>query len=260
MRGLKDKVVIVSGGATLIGAAIARAFVAEGARVTIADIDTRGGGALASELGECSRFIATDVSRDVDIDACVAATLKAFGRIDCLVNVAAAYIDNGPDSPRGDWEKAFAINVFGAAMFLRTCRPHMQDGGAVVNFGSTSAGVAQAGRWTYPATKAAVLQLTRSAALDLAADGIRVNAVSPGWTWSGILDQISGGDRDKVNAVAKPFHMLGRIGDPAEVADAVLFLCSDHARFITGTNLAVDGGYAALGPEQALSPITELMS
>ncbi len=97
MRGLKDKVVIVSGGATLIGAAIARAFVAEGARVTIADIDTRGGGALASELGECSRFVATDVSRDVDIDACVAATLKAFGRIDCLVNVAAAYIDNGPD-------------------------------------------------------------------------------------------------------------------------------------------------------------------
>ena len=108
--------------------------------------------------------------------------------------------------------------------------------------------------------EATLLQLTRSAALDLAADGIRVNAVSPGWTWSGILDQISGGDRDKVNAVAKPFHMLGRIGDPAEVADAVLFLCSDHARFITGTNLAVDGGYAALGPEQALSPITELMS
>ena len=201
MRGLKDKVVIVSGGATLIGAAIARAFVAEGARVTIADIDTRGGGALASELGECSRFIATDVSRDVDIDACVAATLKAFGRIDCLVNVAAIYADSGPASPREDWEKAFAVNVFGAAMFLRACRPHMKDGGAVVNFGSTSAGVAQAGRWTYPATKAAVRQLTRSAALDLAADGIRVNAVSPGWTWSGILDQLSGGDRDKVNAL-----------------------------------------------------------
>ena len=260
MKGLKDKVVIVSGGATLIGAAVARAFVAEGARVVIADIDTRGGTALATELGECCRFIATDVTCDADIEACVAATLKAFGGVDCLVNVAAAYVDNGFDSPREDWEKAFAINVFGAVMFLRACRPYLKDGGAVVNFGSTSAGVAQAGRWTYPATKAAVLQFTRSAALDLAADGIRVNAVSPGWTWSGILDQISGGDRDKVNAVARPFHMLGRIGDPAEVADAVLFLCSDHARFITGTNLAVDGGYAALGPEQGLSPITELMS
>lgn len=260
MKGLKDKVVIVSGGATLIGAAVARAFVAEGARVVIADIDTRGGTALATELGECCRFIATDVTRNADIEACVAATLKAFGGVDCLVNVAAAYVDKGFDSPREDWEKAFAINVFGAVMFLRACRSHLKDGGAVVNFGSTSAGVAQAGRWTYPATKAAVLQFTRSAALDLAADGIRVNAVSPGWTWSGILDQISGGDRDKVNAVARPFHMLGRIGDPAEVADAVLFLCSDHARFITGTNLAVDGGYAALGPEQGLSPITELMS
>ncbi len=260
MRGLKDKVVIVSGGATLIGAAIARAFVAEGAKVVIADIDSTGGMTLVAELGETTRFVATDVSRDADIDTCVQATVKAFGRIDCLVNVAAVYADNGPASPREDWEKAFAVNVFGAAMFLRACRPHMARGSAVINFGSTSAGVAQAGRWTYPATKAAVLQLTRSAALDLAADGIRVNAVSPGWTWSGILDQISGGDRDKVNTVARPFHMLGRIGDPAEVADAVLFLASDHARFITGSNLPVDGGYAALGPEQATSPISELLS
>lgn len=260
MRGLKDKVAIVSGGATLIGAAVARAFVAAGARVVIADIDRAGGDRLAAELGDAARFVATDVARDADIEACVATTVQAFGRLDCLVNVAAVYADQGPDSPRSDWEKAFAVNLFGAVGLLRAARPQLQNGGAVVNFGSTSAGVAQAGRWTYPASKAAVLQFTRSAALDLAAEGIRVNAVSPGWTWSGILDQISGGDRDKVERVARPFHMLGRIGDPAEVADAVLFLCSDHARFITGTNLAVDGGYAALGPEQALSPITELLS
>lgn len=260
MKGLKDKVAIVSGGATLIGAAIARGFIAEGARVVVADIDLAAGQALADELGESARFVLTDVSSDADIEVCVAATLHAFGRIDCLVNVAAVYADQGAASPRADWDKAFSVNLIGAAMFLRAVRPHMKEGGAVVNFGSTSAGVAQAGRWTYPATKAAVLQLTRSAALDLAPEGIRVNAVSPGWTWSGILDQISGGDRDKVEKVARPFHMLGRIGDPAEVADAVLFLCSDHARFITGTSLAVDGGYAALGPEQALSPITELLS
>lgn len=260
MQGLKDKVAIVSGGATLIGAAVARAFVGAGARVVIADIDHKGGLALVAELGEAARFVNTDVSSDAAIDACVDSTVKTFGRIDFLVNVAALYADQGPASPRSDWEKAFAVNLFGAAMFLRACRPHMAPGSAVVNFGSTSAGVAQAGRWTYPASKAAVLQLTRSAALDLAADGIRVNAVSPGWTWSGILDQISGGDRAKVEAVARPFHMLGRIGDPAEIAAAVLFLCSADARFITGTNLAVDGGYAALGPEQALSPITELLS
>lgn len=260
MRGIQDKVAIVSGGATLIGAAIARAFVAEGARVVIADIDLRGGSALAAELGDLARFVVTDVTDDASIEACVKVALSTYDRIDYLVNVAAAYIDQGPDSPRDDWEKAFAVNVFGAAMFLRAVRPHMKAGSAVVNFGSTSAGVAQAGRWTYPASKAAVLQLTRSAALDLAPAGIRVNAVSPGWTWSGILDQISGGNREKVNRIAQPFHMLGRIGDPAEVADAVLFLCSDHARFITGTDLAVDGGYAALGPEQSLNPMSGLLS
>lgn len=258
MQGFTDKVAIVSGGATLIGAAIARAFVAQGVRVVIADIDHGGGLALAAELGETARFVNTDVASDSAIAACVECTLKAFGRIDFLVNVAAVYADQGPLSARADWEKAFAVNLFGPAMFIQACRPHMAPGSAVVNFGSTSAGVAQAGRWTYPASKAAVLQLTRSAALDLAADGIRVNAVSPGWTWSGILDLVSGGDREKVERVARPFHMLGRIGDPAEVAEAVLFLCSSHARFITGTNLAVDGGYAAMGPEQALSPITEL--
>jgi NAD(P)-dependent dehydrogenase (short-subunit alcohol dehydrogenase family) len=93
--------------------------------VVIADIDSTGGMTLVAELGETTRFVATDVSRDADIDTCVQATVKAFGRIDCLVNVAAVYADNGPASPREDWEKAFAVNVFGAAMFLRACRPHM---------------------------------------------------------------------------------------------------------------------------------------
>lgn len=260
MKGIEDKVAIVSGGATLIGAAVARAFAAAGARAVVADIDHAGGERLASELGEAARFCATDIRRDADIDACIDASLRAFGRLDFLINVAAVYADHGLDSSRDDWESAFSVNLFGAAAFLRAARPHMRSGGAVVNFGSTSAAVAQAGRWTYPASKAAVLQLTRSAALDLAPAGIRVNAVSPGWTWSGVLDQLSHGDRARVERVALPFHMLGRIGDPAEVAEAVLFLCSDHARFITGANLAVDGGYTALGPEQALSPIEELLT
>jgi NAD(P)-dependent dehydrogenase (short-subunit alcohol dehydrogenase family) len=137
--------------------------------VVIADIDSTGG-ALA-ELGETTRFVATDVSRDADIDACVQATVKAFGRIDCLVNVAAVYADNGPASPAEDWEKAFASTCSARRCSCAPAGPTW-PGSAVVNFGSTSAGVAQAGRWTYPATKAAVLQLTRSAALDLAADGI----------------------------------------------------------------------------------------
>jgi NAD(P)-dependent dehydrogenase (short-subunit alcohol dehydrogenase family) len=261
MSRLPDKLAIVSGGATLIGAAVVRALARAGAKVVIADVDEARGAALAAEVGPSARFVRADVTSDDDIDALVAASLAHGGRIDVLVNVAAAYIDNGPASPREEWRRAFDVNLFGAVMLLRAVRPHMAavGGGAVVNFGSGSARVAQAGRWTYPATKAAVLQFTRSAALDLAADRIRVNAVSPGWTWSGVLDQISGGDRAKAERVAAPFHMLGRLGTPEEVAEAVLFLCSDQASFITGATLAVDGGYSALGPEQRLSPIGDLL-
>ena len=101
-------------------------------------------------------------------------------------------------------------------------------GGAIVNFTSISAKVAQTGRWLYPVSKAALVQLTRNMAMDYAADGIRVNSVSPGWTWSRVMVELSGDDREKTDRVAAPFHLLGRVGDPEEVAEVVLFLCSDE--------------------------------
>ncbi|KAH0445310.1 KR domain-containing protein [Paraburkholderia fungorum] len=260
--GIEGKTAIVTGGATLIGAAVARALHAAGTNTVIADIDTQRGSALATSMGERTMFVETDLVDDDAVRACVQAAYENFGRIDIIVNVACAYVDNALASTREQWLSAFDVNVVGACMLLQAAHPFMRvaGGGAVVNFGSTSASAAQAGRWLYPASKAAILQLTRSQALDLAADNIRVNAVSPGWTWSGVLDAISGGDKARANAVARPFHMLGRIGEPEEVADAVLFLVSDKASFITGTNLPVDGGYSAMGPEQGLSPIAELMA
>src|SRR5690606_33938780 len=171
------------------------------------------------------------------------------------------YVDNGADSTRAEWLQALDVNLVGAAMMLQACRPHMtkRGGGAVVNFASISAGVAQTGRWLYPVSKSAMQQLTRAAALDLAGDHIRVNAVSPGWTWSSVISQLAGGDRAKADAVAADFHILGRLGLPEEVANVVAFLLSDLASGVTGADYACDGGYRALGPEARVAAIARLM-
>jgi len=122
-------------------------------------------------------------------------------------------------------------------------------GGAVVNVSSISSWVAQPNRWTYNMSKGAVTQLTRCAALDLAPHKIRVNSVSPGWIWTREVDKAAGGDRAKFDPIWGQYHMLARMGHPVELAGPALFLLSNDASFITGTDLPVDGGYNGLGPE-----------
>ncbi len=261
MDGLKDKVAIVTGGATLIGAEVVRAFNKEGAKVVVADINAKDGQALADEMRPNVSFVNTDLGDDAQIAACVNHTVKTFGGIDFLINIACTYVDNALNSTRQEWLDSFNINVAGGVMMLKAVHPHMvtRGGGAVVNFGSISAKVAQTGRWLYPVSKAAILQLTRNEAMDLAGDRIRVNSISPGWTWSRVLNELSKGDKSKTNKVGGSFHLLGRVGEPGEVAQGVLFLCSSNASFITGTDLAVDGGYSAMGPEKAEPAIPKLM-
>lgn len=252
MINCNGKTAIVSGGATLIGAKVVEAFVNAGANVMICDIDEEGGISVAEALGEKVKFIRTDITQDADIDRCIETTLECWGGIDYLVNIACTYLDNGIASTREEWNTALNVNLVSGSIFVQKVAPHMEErgGGSIVNFGSISAKMAQPGRMLYSAAKAGILAKTRNEALFLAPANIRVNSVSPGWTWSNAIKAMTENNREKAEQVAEPFHILGRTIAPEEVAGTVVFLCSDSASGITGSDFAVDGGYMALGPEQ----------
>tara|TARA_B100001939_G_scaffold317850_1_gene304794 strand:- start:2500 stop:3285 length:786 start_codon:yes stop_codon:yes gene_type:complete len=259
MKGLEGKAAILTGSATSIGAVVAESFVKAGVSVIIADIAEEPGQALADRLGDKAIFVKTDVTSDTDLDNCINNALDNFGRLDFVINIACTYLDNGMDSTREEFLQAVNVNVAGGFMLVQKARPHLKKTkGCVVNFGSISAKRAQPGRLLYSMTKGAIHQITRNEALLLAEDGIRVNTVSPGWIWCGIMDQVTGGDRARTDKVAAPFHINRRVGDPEEVADTVLFLCSDHASFINGADIPVDGGYTAIGPEQQEDALAKL--
>ena len=182
----------------------------------------------------------------------VAETMRTFGRIDVLVNNAAVFVLRGIDATPEEWREILDINVMGPALVAKHVVPEMRKtgGGAIVNLGSISSFIAQPQFVTYNATKAAIANMTRCMALDLAPDGIRVNAVCPGTVWTQIVERLTReAGLDRAAADAHPdwggAHMIKRIAEPREIAAAILFLASDDASFITGENLMVDGGYTA---------------
>ena len=260
MINLDNKVAVIPGGATMIGRKVAHEFIRAGAKVTVCDIDEAGGRELEQELGDALTFIPADITDDAQIDAVIQQTLDQWGGIDCLVNVACTYLDNGIASTREEWREALDVNLVSGAIFVQKVAPHMRrrGGGAVVNFASISGKRAQPGRMLYAASKAAIIGVTRNEALLLAEDNIRVNCVSPGWVWSNVIRDMTGNDRAKADRVAGDFHLSGRAVDPEEVARTVVFLCSAAASGVNGADVPVDSGYAAIGAEQKTDKVGRL--
>ena len=251
MKGIKDRVALVTCGANGIGAGLVRAFHAAGAKVVSGDVDEEKGAAIAKELGGNVRFLKTDLRSDTDLEAMVALAAKDFGGVDFVICAGCTYADKGGEADRAAWQTSFDVNMFGHIVLVQKALEHLKKSSwpAIVNFSSEAAHVGLPGRWTYPATKAAIEQVTRSQAMDLAPFNIRANSVMPGWTAKPWQETAPQETKDAYAHWSNKLHMLGRLGKMQEVTDAVLFLCSEHAGFITGSCLRVDGGHSAMGPQ-----------
>lgn len=250
----KDRRILVTGAGSGIGAATARHFIAEGAFVTGVDIDEDGLDRVARSLSDGRERFTTLRADIADHDAHAAIVAKASdneGRLDVLVNNAAVFLLAGVEASDQQWRRTVDVNLIAPAQLTAAAAEALARGRApaVVNIASISGHVSQANRWTYNASKGGVLSLTRCQALDLASRGIRVNSVSPGYIWTEILYRGAGNDRAKWDPIWGSYCPLDRCGEPFEVAQAVAFLASDAAAFITGTDLLVDGGLVSMSPD-----------
>jgi NAD(P)-dependent dehydrogenase (short-subunit alcohol dehydrogenase family) len=249
MGEFTDKVAIVTGAASGIGRAAAQAFAAAGARVTVADVEQAGGAETVRRIeqaGGKAQFVACDVSDPAQVAAMVDATVAAFGRLDYahnnagVVGAGATVADMDVDV----WNRGIGVMLTGVFLCMKYEIPRMleQGGGAIVNTSSGAGLIGFPGMANYVAAKHGVIGLTKTAALEFATSGVRINAVCPGTTHSRMVDEWIGGDPTQEAQVAA-LHPIGRIADPEEIAAAVLWLCSDAASFVLGHAMAVDGGY-----------------
>ena len=247
MARLKDKVAIITGAASGFGAETARMYVAEGAKVAIGDINEEGAKAVAASLGDSAIALKCDVSNRADIDRLVKATLERFGRIDIVMNNAGYTHRNMPmlEVDEATFDRVFAINVKSIYHMTMAVVPIMrkQKGGVILNVGSTAGIRPRPGLSWYNSSKGAVNLLSKTMAVELGPDNIRVNAICPVMGATGMLESFMGMPDTPENR--KKFTgtiPLGRLAEPKDIARAAVYLGSDDADFITGVEFPVDGG------------------
>jgi NAD(P)-dependent dehydrogenase (short-subunit alcohol dehydrogenase family) len=246
------KVALITGGTGGIGRATGVAFAKEGARVAVTgrrEPEGRETIRLIEQAGGEGIFIAGDVSLETDVRRIVGAVVERFDRLDCAFNNAGVEGTPGllPEQTETNFDFVFYTNVKGAWLAMKYEIPRMlaSGGGAIVNNSSVGGLLGMHSMGIYSASKHAICGLTKSAALEYAKKGIRVNAIAPGGVQTDMLDRVTGGPATEAREKMAKFHPMGRIADPAEIATAVLWLCSPEASFVTGQILPVDGGFSA---------------
>ena len=248
--GVEGKVALVTGGGSGIGRDTALAFAHQGARVVVADRNAEAGehtARLIVDTGGEATFVQCDVSKSAEVQAMVSRALDLYGRLDCAHNNAGISTARGPTAEYAEdtWDEVIATNLTGVWLCMKYEIKQMlaQGSGAIVNTASIAGLVGIAGNAGYVASKHGVVGLTRAAAIEYAKDGIRVNAVCPGYIQTPLIAVLTEDPAGRAAIEAR--HPMGRLGLPGEIAQAVVWLASDAASFVTGHSLTVDGGYVA---------------